>query len=318
MIDFPTTDIISKAIRSYADNPGVGSLTKVLEAFATLMREGAEVIIPTRKDEHNDLMLETRENDLGQSFVVCYTTELQSKKGRNMDSLTRNLSDFLQVVLEIDDIAGVAINPDDIVPFTMQKAMITELLKECESHPFTNGITLVKGDITSLKVDAIVNAANTSLLGGSGVDGAIHRAAGPKLLNECRRLHGCATGQAKITNGYNLPARYIIHTVGPIYDTNSQDDRHVKERTELAACYRNSLEIAKTYHLHSIAFPCISCGVYGYPIEEACNIAFLEVVTWLKENNNYGLQVAFCCFDEENYAIYEKVLSKAKAGEEKD
>ena len=153
-------------------------------------------------------------------------------------------------------------------------------------------------DITKLNCDAIVNAANNSLLGGGGVDGAIHRAAGKGLLEECRTLHGCETGKAKITKGYNLPAKYVIHTVGPIY-SGSPDDQIM-----LIDCYINSLDLAKVYDLHSIAFPAISTGVYGYPKEKAATIAILTVTEWLKDNSDYDMSVIFSCFDNQMYDIY--------------
>ena len=160
-----------------------------------------------------------------------------------------------------------------------------------------NDLQVIQADITKLKVDAIVNAANRTLLGGSGVDGAIHRAAGPELLAECRTLHGCETGEAKITKGYNLPAKYVIHTVGPVYNPKL-----------LAACYRNSLNLAKQYNLHSIAFSCISTGVYGYPKIDAAKIAVETTRNWLKQQN-FNIKVYFCVFDSENKAIYNKLTS---------
>lgn len=164
-------------------------------------------------------------------------------------------------------------------------------------------ITYRKGDITKLEVDAIVNAANPSLLGGGGVDGAIHRAAGTELLAECRTLHGCQTGQAKITKGYKLPAKHVIHTVGPIYSGSAMD------ALLLAACYRNSLDLARENGLHSIAFPAISCGVYGYPWQEASEIACRTVAEWVKFHPDYNMEVIFCCFGQELYNIYENILT---------
>lgn len=154
-----------------------------------------------------------------------------------------------------------------------------------------NKIRFIMGDITELSVDAIVNAANKSLLGGGGVDGAIHRAAGPQLLAECRTLMGCNTGEAKITKGYNLPSKHVIHTVGPIFYEDPDNAPHY-----LAACYRNSLDLARENNLHSVAFPGISTGVYGYPMEEAADVAVSEVVRWLNKNRAYPMEVIFVSF----------------------
>ncbi len=160
------------------------------------------------------------------------------------------------------------------------------------------------GDITKLKVDAIVNAANSSLLGGGGVDGAIHRAAGPGLLDECRTLHGCRTGEAKITGGYDLPAAHVIHTVGPIYSGRSSDPE------DLRNCYWNSLEVAKANGLHSIAFPGISTGVYGYPKKEAAGIALTTVRDWLEKNVGYEMDITIVNFSEADYLIYQAVAAE--------
>ncbi|MBQ6589435.1 MAG: O-acetyl-ADP-ribose deacetylase [Butyrivibrio sp.] len=164
-----------------------------------------------------------------------------------------------------------------------------------------NSIKFHVGDITKLQVDAIVNAANSSLLGGGGVDGAIHRAAGPGLLDECRTLNGCRTGEAKITGGYNLPAAHVIHTVGPIYSGSASDPE------DLRNCYWNSLEVAKANNLHSIAFPGISTGVYGYPKREAAQIALSTVKEWLAQNADYDMEVTFVNFSEGDYQIYQSL-----------
>jgi O-acetyl-ADP-ribose deacetylase len=166
-----------------------------------------------------------------------------------------------------------------------------------------NKIEIQKGDITKLKVDAIVNAANTSLLGGGGVDGAIHYAAGPRLLEECRTLNGCRTGEAKITKGYNLSAKYVIHTVGPVWGGG-----HRNEDELLASCYKNSLKLALENGIKTIAFPAISTGVYHFPLERATRIAANEVKKFLEKNEAME-KVIFVCFDEGTYKVYEEILS---------
>ena len=159
-------------------------------------------------------------------------------------------------------------------------------------------IEIFNGDITKLKVDAIVNAANSSLLGGGGVDGAIHRTAGPKLLEECRKLNGCKTGEAKITKGYNLPANFVIHTVGPVWNGGSYDEEGL-----LSNCYLNSLKLAVENKIKSIAFPAISTGVYGFPLERAAQIAIKTVKKFIQSDKSIQ-KIIFVCFDDITYQTY--------------
>lgn len=169
-------------------------------------------------------------------------------------------------------------------------------------------ITVIQGDITKQQVDAIVNAANSSLLGGGGVDGAIHRAAGSGLLAECRTLNGCKTGEAKITGGYNLPAKYVIHTVGPVWQFGKNNEDEL-----LASCYRNSLKLAVQHHIETIAFPAISTGIYAFPMERAAKIAVRTIRQFIGENKSAIAEVRLVCFGEKSYQCHLAAIADKEA-----
>ncbi|MCF0133010.1 MAG: O-acetyl-ADP-ribose deacetylase [Blautia sp.] len=274
----------------------------VFESIRIRLLQGASIIIPGTSSDDNEFIYGLWTNHANHTdWFMGFTSSEMREIEAGRDTLQMPLEGFLKCVLDIDSIEGVVINPGIGGSYMVDKGMIKTMLSMNEDPG--NRLTFSVGDITRRDYDVIVNAANSSLLGGGGVDGAIHRAAGPELLKECRTLGGCKTGEAKITKGYHLPAEYVIHTVGPIYSDDPMD------AVLLANCYRNSLNLAKEKGLHSIAFPAISTGVYGYPVQKAAMVAVKETCKWLKENTMYPMIVCFVSFDRETDRIYRTIKS---------
>lgn len=306
----PSTDIIMNAQHFFAADQSEANLVKLLHAVSVMLQEGAEVLIPTAADApEGQLLLQTQTTESGLEYVTAFSSKEAYEQGAPCSVISRPLVNYFEAILQMDGIAGIIFNPASPAPFNIQNQMIKELLADAQKNKAQNAISVWRGDITTLGCDAIVNAANSTLLGGGGVDGAIHRAAGPQLLEECKTLGGCPTGAAKITYGYNLPASYIIHTVGPIYNDK------VEQRLELADCYKNSLDLARKHHLHSIAFPAISTGAYAYPVDEAARIALLTCTEWINANADYGMSVVLTCFNSGIYNAYQELVKQAQNGE---
>ena len=248
--------------------------------------------------------LRTIELKNGDEAAAAFTSHAAMRRAPKTAILSFFIDNTLEAVYKNEGLAGLMINPWGDA-FFLSKPMIRMILDQKKATVGKeNAVTIQRCDITELECDCIVNAAKKTLLGGGGVDGAIHAAAGRGLLEECRALHGCETGEAKITGGYNLPAKYVIHTVGPIYSGADQD------AMLLANCYRNSLTLAKEHDIHSIAFPAISTGIYGYPLRAATQIAIDTVCQWLYENPYYGMEVIFACYDKQTYDVYHELYMK--------
>ena len=234
----------------------------------------------------------------GKYYIPLFTSEEERQKGEPTSVINHSLGELLKALPIWPDCLGFVLNVFD------QKLYIPKEKRELFlNHEKRSQIGLIRGSVLLPHVDAIVNAANRSLLGGGGVDGAIHHAAGPELLEECRTLNGCRTGEAKITKAYNIKtSEYIIHTVGPVYHGTEADAEL------LFMCYFNSLELAATRGLTSIAFPGISTGVYGYPLDQASSIALRAVARWFEEHSDYAMNVYFCCYREDEMQAFRKVL----------
>ena len=330
--NFTGSDEIEKKLEEFSADRTNEKIIRCFEAIRAAMHGGGSVLLPVQpftvppkgnRQPARALRMKLITTKDGKIWQVAYTSEKMYKSGFSAKdpamgaTIRQALEQFVPggsgVPKAPENIAGIVLNPDKN-PLFLERKMIETILKAEERavRASRSGILVTRGDITKMKADCIVNAANCSLLGGGGVDGAIHRAAGPGLLEECRTLDGCHTGDAKITGAYNLPAKYVIHTVGPIYDGDEDDPKL------LASCYTSSLNLAKSKGAHSIIFPNISTGVYGYPKEEAARIAMDTVGKWLAANKGYVMHVVMCCFDQENFEIYQKIVKSSQKGQGKE
>lgn len=288
----------------------------VFNVIAEGMKEKMQVLVPLEVPEEifqvmenagqsdlGNLDLPARRiiaNTKGQYYLPVFTSKEESDKGEKTALTYRDFADIISSAFKSDKCIGIVINPWD------KKMTLSEkTLQMLMNYTPQSRIIFVKGSVLDMHVGAIVNAANSSLQGGGGVDGAIHRAAGPELLEECRGLNGCDTGEAKITKSYGLKhADFIIHTVGPVYSGREEDVEL------LGSCYRKSLDLANKNGCMSIAFPCISTGVYGYPIKKASKIALAAVAMWMNEHTNAVMNVYFCCFRDEEMQAYTELTTK--------
>jgi O-acetyl-ADP-ribose deacetylase (regulator of RNase III) len=321
--DLKWNNVIEEAISAFHKETNNEKFSVVIEAIYHRMYENGCFMVPViapqnafdmidlehmkvgdvvTTDEELHIKFQHLNTEDGKLWAVAFTSEAEYQKGDSSDIMTIAIRQLLEGFSGDCQEEGIIINPwgDKLL---LTKEWINEIL---QLEKPKNELKFFVGDITKLPVDAIVNAANSSLLGGGGVDGAIHRAAGRGLLEECRTLHGCRTGEAKITKGYRLPAKHVIHTVGPIYSGK------VTDAEALYNCYFNSLELAAKNHLYSIAFPGISTGVYGYPKEEAAQVALTAVLNWFDSHKNYGMQVVIVNFSNADYEVYKKVIDRAK------
>lgn len=289
---------VEAAIHSFHQRGNQAALKEVLAALIQAMRQGGGFLVPVEPlqpgQESGGFQVRKVELEAGQQALAAFTNEAEAGRAPSTTLALYDSREFCKFALRQTASQGLVLNPwgEHLV---LGRELLQVLLQA--DRP-SNHIYFEQCDITTLRTDCIVNAANPSLLGGGGVDGAIHRAAGPELLAECRSLGGCQTGKAVITFAYQLPCKYVIHTVGPVYQGRGED------AALLRSCYLSCLALAEAYDLHSIAFPSISCGAYGYPLDEAVPIAMDTVAGWLKDHPDYGLAVIFACYDQMTYSFY--------------
>ena len=320
-------EAIEEAIKHYYAEQNKENLIAVLETIRQRMHNDGHFMIPVippqaalnmmdlehvrvgdtvQSEEDLHFKLHHLETSDGKQWLVAFTTREEYEKGEKTSIISNFIDSYLKGCKDMNE-AGIIINPWG-QSFLLTKELINLIL---DADKPDNHIYFEIGDITKMKVDVIVNAANKSLLGGGGVDGAIHKAAGVGLLEECRQLGGCETGEAKMTGGWLLPAKYVIHTVGPRYQVGKPGcDR------QLYSCYWNSLELAKEHDLHTIAFPAISTGIYGFPKQEAAAIALRAVSGWLTQNPDYGMAVVMVCHDKEMRQYYQNVIDACAPGKD--
>ncbi len=314
---------IEEAIEKCYEQDSRENLVAVLESIRRRMHEDGQLMIPvilpqaavdmldiehvsvgdtiTSEEEMHFKMHHIETND-GRQWLVAFTSQKEYEKGESASTILHFIDAILKGCKDMTE-AGIIINPWD-KPFMLTKEMINLIL---EADKPDNQIFFEVGDITKMKVDAIVNAADHSLLGEGGVCGAVHKAAGIGLTNECRELGGCETGESRITGGWLLPAKYVIHTVGPRYKEGNPKCEQL-----LHDCYWNSLELAKEYDLHTIAFPAISTGACGYPKQEAAVTALRTVSDWLSANPDYGMAVIMVSYDDEMRQYYQNVVDAVR------
>ena len=298
---------LENAIHALVESPDNDHMIAAMEILQERMLEGGHFLLPVERVEGEvegidgtpTFKLRTLTMEDGSEVLVAFTKEEEARSSEDTEIISNYMEPFLRVAAQTDQAEGLTINPWGESLYIPKELL--QLLFEGEEE-YESQIKFELGDITKLDVECIVNAANETLLGGGGVDGAIHRAAGPELLQECRTLGGCKTGEAKITKGYRLPAEYVIHTVGPVYFGNPD------EPVKLAACYWNSLNLAMEYDIHSIAFPAISTGVFGYPAKQAAAVALKTVFDWMDQHAEYQIVVVFCSFDQKTYDIYQELI----------